>query len=133
VFTSPLQVIAENPDLLLNAPNIQPALDVLKAAPSVWDETRVLAPSKIGGLAIMARRSGGTWFLAAINGGKQTVALDNLELSFLGKHSSDAVYLSSDNASQLTRSEHQAVNAFTPLSVSLGLGDGFVAHFQPAY
>jgi alpha-glucosidase len=130
LLTSPLQVIAENPDLLLNDPNIQPALDVLKAVPSVWDETRVLEPSKIGELAIMARRSGATWFLAAVNGGKQTVTLDNLDLSFLGKDSYDTVYLSSDGPSRFTRSEHQAVNAATPLCVPLEVGDGFVARFE---
>jgi len=132
LFTSPMQVTAENPDVLLNNTNIQPALDVLKAVPSVWDETRVLAPSKIGELAIMARRSGTTWFLAALNGGQQTVSLHNLDLSFLGKHSYHAVYLSSDGPARFRRSEHQAVNASTPLSVSLDLGDGFVARFQPA-
>ena len=130
LFTSPLQVIAENPDLLLNDTKLQPALDVLKAVPSVWDETRVLEPSKIGGLAIMARRSGATWFLAAVNGGKQTVTLDNLDLSFLGKDSYDAVYLSSASPSQFTRREHQAVNAATPLCVPLDLGDGFVVRFE---
>jgi alpha-glucosidase len=131
LLTSPLQVIAENPDLLLNNTNIQPALDVLKAVPSVWDETRVLAPSKIGELVIMARRFGATWFLAALNGGQQPVSLHNLDLSFLGKESYNAVYLSSDGASQFARKEHQAVNAATQLSVSLGLGDGFVARFLP--
>ena len=130
LFTSPMQVIAENPDLLLNNPNIQPALDVLKAVPSVWDETRVLVPSKIGELAIMARRSGATWFLAALNGGQQPVSLHNLALSFLGKESYNAVYLSSDGPSQFTRSEHQAVNAATPLCVPLDVGDGFVARFE---
>ena len=132
LFTSPLQVIAEHPDVLLNNTNFQPALDVLKAVPSVWDETRVLAPSKIGELAIMARRSGTTWFLAALNGGKQKVSLDKLDLSFLGKDSYNAIYLSSDGPSQFSRKERQAVNASTPLSVSLNLGDGFVARFQPA-
>jgi alpha-glucosidase len=130
LLTSPLQVIAENPDLLLNDTKLQPALDVLKAVPSVWDETRVLAPSKIGQLAIMARRSGTTWFLAAINGGKKSVTLDNLDLSFLGRDSYAAIYLSSQDPARFRRSEHQAVNASMPLSVHLGLGDGFVARFE---
>jgi alpha-glucosidase len=131
LFTSPLQVIAENPDLLLNDKNIQPALDVLQAVPAVWDETRVLAPSQIGELAIMARRSGGTWFLAAINGGKKPVALDKVDLSFLGQDRYNAIYLSSDSPAQFTRRERRAVNASTPLSLSLDLGDGFVARFTP--
>jgi alpha-glucosidase len=130
LFTSPMQVIAENPDLLLNDTKLLPALDVLKAVPAVWDETRVLEPSKIGRLAIMARRSGATWFLAALNGGKQTVTLDKLDLSFLGKDSYDAIYLSSDGPSQFARKERHAVEASTPLSISLDVGDGFVARFE---
>jgi alpha-glucosidase len=130
LYTSPMQVIAENPDLLLNNTKLQPALDVLKAVPSVWDETRVLEPSKIGELAIMARRSGATWFLAAVNGGKQAVVLNTLDLSFLSKDSYNAVYLASDGACQFARSEHEAVTASSPLSISLGSGDGFVARFE---
>ena len=132
LFTSPMQVIAENPDLLLNDTKLLPALDVLKAVPAVWDETRVLEPSKIGRLAIMARRSGATWFLAALNGGKQTVTLDKLDLSFLGNDSYDAVCLSSDGPSKFARREPQGVNASTPLSISLDSGDGFVARFERA-
>jgi hypothetical protein len=49
------------------------------------DATRMLAPSKIGQLAIMARRSGATRFLMAINGGQQPVNLPDLDLSFLGR------------------------------------------------
>lgn len=130
LFTSPMQVIAEHPDLLLHDSKLQPALDVLKAVPPVWDETRVLEPSKIGALAIMARRTGATWFLAAVNGGKQTVTLENLDLSFLGTGSYNGVFLSSDSPAQFTRSEHQAVTATTPLSVPLAVGDGFVARFE---
>jgi len=52
-----------------------PALDVMKAIPSVWDETVVLPGSEIGKCAAFARRSGKTWFIGVINGGDAT-ALD---------------------------------------------------------
>ena len=58
-----------------------PACDMIKSIPATWDETIVLPPSEIGELAIYARRSGDTWFLACINGpGERSV---DIPLSFL--------------------------------------------------
>src|SRR5581483_4914135 len=59
-----------------------PAVDMIKSIPSVWDETIVLPPSEIGQMALEARRSGDTWFLACLNGPKATTV--DLPLSFLG-------------------------------------------------
>ncbi|WJH37503.1 glycoside hydrolase family 97 catalytic domain-containing protein [Paenibacillus sp. CC-CFT747] len=83
VFTSPLQVVAENPAYLLEEESVRAGLEVLKAIPSVWEETRVLEPSAIGELAVFARRSGGIWFLGILNGKAERVTLERLSLSFL--------------------------------------------------
>jgi alpha-glucosidase len=82
ILTSPVLVYGGHPASLLS----NPAVDMIRAIPSVWDETRVLAPSEIGELALFARRSGGTWFVAAMNGpSERTVTVD---FSFLtpGSH-----------------------------------------------
>lgn len=42
--------------------------DVLKTFPTTWDETRVLPSSEMGRQAVMARRKGQTWYLAALVG-----------------------------------------------------------------
>ena len=77
ILTSPLLVYGGHPGSLLS----NPAVDMIKSIPSVWDETRVLPPSEIGELAMFARRSGERWFLAAMNGpAARTV---NVDLSFL--------------------------------------------------
>ena len=78
ILTSPLLVYGGNPASLLS----NPAVDIIKSIPSVWDETIVLPPSAIGELALFARRRGGTWFIAAMNGSAaKTVKID---LAFLG-------------------------------------------------
>jgi alpha-glucosidase len=59
-----LLTYAAHPDSLLK----NPAVDIIKAIPAVWDETIVLPPSAIGELAVYARRKGPTWFLAVMNG-----------------------------------------------------------------
>lgn len=67
-FNSPLQVIAEDPAILLHEPSVTPALDLIKAVPTVWDQTFVLPQSDLGQLAVVARRSSSDWFIYALNG-----------------------------------------------------------------
>ncbi len=77
VFTSPFLCYADNPQNYLK----NPAVDVLKAIPSTWDETIVLPGSEIGKCAAFARRKGTGWFIGVMNGGAAT-ALD-FPLGFL--------------------------------------------------
>jgi alpha-glucosidase len=73
ILTSPLLVYGGHPSSLLSSP----AAEMIRSIPSVWDETRVLPPSEIGELAMFARRSGKTWFVAAMNGRQaRTVTVD---------------------------------------------------------
>lgn len=67
-FISPLQVIAENPDVLLHEPSVVPALDFIRAVPVVWDESVALPQTEFGKTAVIARRSGRDWFVCLLNG-----------------------------------------------------------------
>jgi alpha-glucosidase len=67
VFTSPFLCYADHPENYLK----NPALDILKAIPSTWDETIVLMDSEIGKCAAFARRIGNTWFIGIINGSEK--------------------------------------------------------------
>lgn len=131
-FTSPLQVIAENPAVLLEDERVQPALDVLKAIPSVWDETRVLAPSAIAELAAIARRSGGRWFVGVLNGTDKSRTIASLDLSFLGEGTYRAVLLSSPQPAAFVRTETELADGQRALSIEMGPADGFVAMLVPA-
>ncbi len=128
-FTSPLQVIAEHPDKLLRDPATQPALDVLKAIPSTWDETRVLPPSRIGELSIIARRKGDDWFLAVLSGTCAT-ARQEIDLAFLGEGEFAAVELTSPARTNFVRRELVAITARAPWSATLAEGDGLVVWFK---
>ena len=72
VFTSPLLVFGGHPQSLLD----NPAVEMIKSLPSVWDETIVLPASEIGELAAFARRHGTTWFVAVLNGARGAHAAD---------------------------------------------------------
>lgn len=77
LFTSPIQVIAENPEILLKHPAVKDALPLIKQIPTVWDETVVLPGSEIGELAVIARRKGNGWYIGVLNGGdKKTYEMD---------------------------------------------------------
>ena len=79
IFASPLLTIAAHPQSVLD----NPAADVIKSIPAVWDETIVCRQSRIGELAIFARRTGNVWFLAVMCGPKARTI--QVPLSFLGE------------------------------------------------
>ncbi len=68
LVTSPLLVMAENPDRLFDEPRLGKLIPFVRELPVTWDETRVLEGSLIGELAAFARRKGNVWHVAMVNG-----------------------------------------------------------------
>lgn len=126
-YTSPVMFYADKPALYLKTP----AVDVFKAIPSVWDETRVLAGSALGDMAVMARRKGDQWYVGIING-KERERSYWLTLSFLGQGQYAAVQLADDPArpDRLVRTETVVQNS-SATKVRMNAGGGFVAMFTP--
>ena len=78
LFESGLQHLADKPESYLAQP--QAVQDFFTELPNVWDETRFVAGYPGKG-AVLARRSGDSWYVAGINGLEaQTFSLD---LSFI--------------------------------------------------
>ena len=126
VFTAPLLTYAASPQKMLD----NPARDMIKSIPATWDETIVLPPSQIGEVAIMARRKGNTWFLAAING--PTARTARVPLTFLGKGQRRAMIVN-DHASDpaAVQVERDApARASDTLTLKLRPGGGFIARFE---
>jgi alpha-glucosidase len=125
VFTSPVMVYGANPASVLE----NPARDLIRSIPSVWDETRVIPPSAVGELAVFARRRGDRWFVGVLNGpGQRTVALD---LGFLGKGKYRAL-LARDKGEDgaAIELEERDVTRGDTLPLSLRPGGGFVGRFS---
>jgi alpha-glucosidase len=78
VFTSPFLCLGADPQSILD----NPCKEMIQSIPTVWDETIVLPQSKIGELAIYARRKGSDWFVAAMNGTAEAKTI-TVDLSFL--------------------------------------------------
>ena len=65
LYESGLQHLADRPESLLAQPDEVKAF--FTALPTVWDDTRLLSGYP-GDHAVLARRSGNTWYVAGING-----------------------------------------------------------------
>ena len=65
LYESGLQHLADRPESFLSQP--QEVQDFLGKLPTVWDETRFVSGYP-GKSAVLARRSGNTWYVAGING-----------------------------------------------------------------
>jgi alpha-glucosidase len=123
-FTSPLLVFGGHPKSILE----NPAVDLIKSIPTVWDETRVLPGSEIQEVAILARRSGERWFVAVMNG--PTAKTVDVRLSFLGagKYQSLLVEDSEDSpaAVRVSKAAHARGDL---LRIPLRPGGGFAGRF----
>lgn len=125
VFTSPFQCFSGHPrDYVTN-----PAVDVLKAIPAVWDETIVLPGSDPGTLAAFARRSGSDWFVGILNGPTATTL--DVSLGFLGAGDWDSIQLGdvSGRADGWDRQEG-TVTASDSVQVNLASRGGWVGWFR---
>ena len=77
VFQNHLPMVADYP----SAYRGHPALPVLAAIPTTWDDTRCLA-GKVGEFIVVARRHGAEWWVGAM-GGREPRELE-VPLGFLG-------------------------------------------------
>jgi len=126
VFASPLLTIAAHPQSILQ----NPAADVIKSIPSVWDETIVLPDSRIGELAMYARRSGDTWFFAVMSGKNERISLQ-IPLSFLGEGRYNATIVRDDVSNpNLAVVDEKTAKRDEVQAIELGEGGGFVARFS---
>ncbi len=125
IFTSPLLVYGAHPASLLK----NPAVEVIKSLPSVWDETIALPVSAIGEVAAFARRRGDVWFLAILNG-PSARSLD-IPLTFLGAGPYQALLVRDDPAdAAAVVVEKASAGRGEPLRVQLLPGGGFIGRFS---
>lgn len=125
IFTSPLMVYGAHPKSILE----NPAADLIKSIPSVWDETVALPASEIGEIAAFARRKSGTWFLAIMNG--STPRNVKIPLAFLGssKYKTMSARDKLDDAAAV-KIENSIVSRKDSLTIEMRGGGGFIARLS---
>jgi alpha-glucosidase len=127
VFTSPLLIYGAHPQHILD----NPAAQLIKTIPSVWDETIVLAQSEIGEVAAFARRKDDVWFVGILNAltGREL----HVPLRFLSARKYQAMLVRDqmDDAAAL-KMEDVSLTRGDSLTIKMRAGGGFVARLQPA-
>ena len=124
IFNEPLLTYGAHPTNLLQ----NPALEMIKLIPAVWDETIVLPPSEIGEAVLFARRTKETWFVAALNGAQKRDI--KVPLSFLraGSHSALLVF-DDDSKPDAVKVERRHFKPDDSLNLQLTPGGGFIGRF----
>jgi alpha-glucosidase len=94
IFTSGIISYADKPEFFESLP--PKVLQIFRDAPARWDETRCLVGDP-GRIAVFARRSGKSWFIAGINGTTNTLPV-KLDLSVFKKFHRRFAVVEGDNA-----------------------------------
>ena len=125
IFTSPLLVYGAHPANIL----ANPAVDVIKSIPSVWDETIVLPDSAIGEIAAFARRRGRVWFVAVMNG---PIARNiHVPLPFLPLSEQPALFVSdNEDDPAAVKIEKRNVRKKETLTIQMRPAGGFIGRFS---
>ena len=125
VFTEPLLTYGAHPTNLLS----NPALEMIKSIPAVWDETIVLPGSAIGECAAFARRNGKTWFVAILNGPQPRTF--KAPLTFLGNGTYSAYIVHDDPTdAAAVKTDRAQFSAKDTLNLQLLSGGGYIASFR---
>ena len=126
VFQNHLPMVADYP----SAYRGHPALPVLAAIPTTWDDTRCLA-GKVGEFIVIARRHGTEWWVGAMGGrGPREV---EVPLSFLGPGRFRAEIYRDDlnSPTRLTRRTEDVATG-NVLRAPLAPAGGLLIHLSPA-
>jgi alpha-glucosidase len=128
VYEAPLQMLADSPSHYLREPEV---MVFLKAVPTVWDETKVLA-AKMGDYVCIARRRGRDWYIGAMT--DWTGRTLDIDFSFLPAGQFELLsYEDGPNAERMGqdyKSSVRAVNRTTKLKITLASGGGWAAHLR---
>jgi len=123
IYESPLTVVCDHPDNILG----KPGSDFLKIVPTTWDEIKFLGGYP-GDYVAIAKRSGDSWFIGALNNsvGKSI----ELDLGFLPSGSYEAETWSDTKNSE--KEPSAIIKALVPLKtgklkVIMAKNGGFVA------
>ncbi len=124
IYESPLTVVCDHPDNILN----QPGADFLKIVPTVWDDIKFLGGYP-GDWVAIAKRSGDKWFIGVMNNSKAKAV--ELDLGFLttGSHKIETWSDTKKSGTEPEDLKKAEASVKTPgkLKVKMAENGGFVA------
>jgi alpha-glucosidase len=127
IYESPLTVVCDHPDNILN----KPGADFLKIVPTVWDDIKFLNGYP-GDYISIAKRSGDNWFIGVMNnsiGKTVTLKLDFLpSLNYEAEIWADAK--NSDKEPMEIKKIKKSVKTGDEIKVTMAKNGGFVAFLK---
>ena len=125
-YISPVTFYADQPKFYLS----NPAVDLIRALPAVWDETRVLPGSDPGEVAAIARRTGNVWFVGVMNNiEKRDFQVD---MGFLDDGQYRATLFADHPGKDAAyRQSEKTVTRESQWEITLQSAGGFVARISP--
>jgi alpha-glucosidase len=124
IYESPLTVVCDHPDNILN----QPGSDFLKIVPTIWDDIKFISGYP-GDYVAIAKRSGDNWFIGVMN--NSTGKNIELNLSFVPAGSYEAeTWSDTKNSDKEPKELKKTIMSFESpgtFKVSMAKNGGFVA------
>lgn len=123
VYESPLQMVSDSP---AKYDENMGSFEFIKSTPAVWDETVPLA-GEIGEFIVVARRSGNSWYIGAMNG--DTPRSVEVDLSFLGEGTRKIIaHIDGINASHQAKDFKVVESVITnqKLKIDMVRGGGYI-------
>ncbi|HEX7085900.1 MAG TPA: glycoside hydrolase family 97 catalytic domain-containing protein [Vicinamibacterales bacterium] len=127
IFESGIVHFPDSPEAYNDLPPT--AIELLKAVPVAWDDTRLL-DGEPGRLAVIARRHGDTWWVGAISG-VDAPSSASIELSFLEKGEWELTMVRDGGAPRHLMSEAALVRPVDRFNVPMLPRGGFVMRLEP--
>lgn len=127
IYESPLTVVCDHPDNILN----QPGADFLKIVPTVWDDIRFIGGYP-GDYVAIAKRNGSSWFIGVLNNSiGKTI---DLKLDFLLPGTSEIeIWADSKNSDKDPKElvkKKQTVKQGETIKVTMAKNGGWVAFIK---
>ncbi|OFY64111.1 MAG: Retaining alpha-galactosidase [Bacteroidetes bacterium RBG_13_43_22] len=128
IFEVPLQMLSDNATIYMKE---QESTDFITSVPTVFDET-VPLDGKVGEYAVIARKKGDNWYVAAMT--NWTPRELTIDLSFLGTGNYEAVIfkdgINADRDATDYKKEVIKVSSADKLKINLAPGGGWAARIE---
>jgi alpha-glucosidase len=127
IYESPLTVVCDHPDNILN----QPGADFLKIVPTTWDDIHFLDgyPGEFVGIA---KRTGNEWFVGIMNNSKEKEITIKLDFISAGEHVVE-IWADAKNANEAPKNlkiSSQKVKSGDLIKIKLANNGGWVARIK---
>lgn len=128
IYESPFSVFCDHPKHVLG----QPGSDFLQIVPTVWDDTRFV-DGYPGEFIVMAKRSGDTWFLGAMNNDESRTI--SIPTDFLSTNKYELEYWEDAKDAGINpeklRKNRKIIQAGKPVKIQMAKNGGYVAVLKP--